>query len=99
MKSKENVAVVIQARLGSQRVPRKMIKPFAGTTLTDIAIKKVLDSKAIDRSQFYMSVYESELLDISAKHDVNVYLRSEQSANSEGTPLTEMYEWYSKHIY
>ena len=44
MKNKENVAVVIQARLGSQRVPRKMIKPFAGTTLTDIAIRKVLES-------------------------------------------------------
>ena len=96
MKNKENVAVIIQARLGSQRVPRKMIKPFAGTTLTDIAIKKILASNIIDKSQFYMSVYESELLDISAKHDVNVYLRSEKSANSEGTPLTEMYEWWNK---
>lgn len=99
MKNKENVAVVIQARLGSQRVPRKMIKPFAGTTLTDIAIRKVLESKVIDKSQFYMSVYESELLDISAKHDANVYLRSEKSANSEGTPLTEMYEWWNKLPY
>ena len=39
MKDIKNIAVVIQARLGSQRVPQKMIKPFAGTTLTDIAIK------------------------------------------------------------
>jgi CMP-N-acetylneuraminic acid synthetase len=96
MKDIKNIAVVIQARLGSQRVPQKMIKPFAGTTLTDIAIKKIKKSKVIDKTQFYMSVYESELLDISAKHDTNVYLRSEASANSEGTPMTEMYEWWNK---
>ncbi len=47
MKDIKNIAVVIQARLGSQRVPQKMIKPFAGTTLTDIAIKKIKKSNII----------------------------------------------------
>ena len=42
MKDVHDIAVVIQARLGSQRVPGKMLKPFAGTTLMDIAIEKML---------------------------------------------------------
>ena len=29
MKSKDDVAVIIQARTGSTRVPNKMLKPFA----------------------------------------------------------------------
>ena len=38
MKKIEDIAIVIQARLSSQRIPKKMIKPFAGTTLIDIFI-------------------------------------------------------------
>ena len=45
MKNIDNICVVIQARLSSERLPKKMIKPFADTTITDIAIKNILDSK------------------------------------------------------
>ena len=43
----DDIAVIIQARLGSQRIPAKMLRPFAGTTLMDITIEKVLNSKVI----------------------------------------------------
>ena len=36
MKNKSDVCVIVQARMGSERVPGKMIKPFAGTTIMDI---------------------------------------------------------------
>ena len=39
MKPIKDIAVVIQARLGSQRIPNKMLKPFAGTTLVDIFLE------------------------------------------------------------
>jgi len=96
MKSLKSVAVVIQARLGSQRVPQKMIRQFANTTLTDIALGKIKECKSFPIDNFYLSVYEPELLDIGLKHGVNIYRRSEKSANSEGTPMTEMYEWWNK---
>ena len=96
MKRIEDIAIVIQARLSSQRIPQKMIKPFAGTTLTDIAIQKVLSSKFIPKENFYISVYENELLTIAKKHGVNTYRRSEKSARSEGTPMTDMYEWWNR---
>ena len=96
MKKLEDVCVMVQARLGSQRVPQKMIRPFAGTTLMDICLEKLADSKYIPNKNVYASVYEPELLDICKKYDVEVYNRSEASANSEGTPMTQMYEWWDQ---
>ena len=33
---------------------------------------------------------------LTNKHKINIFHRSIQSANSEGQPLTEIYEWYDK---
>ena len=96
MKSINDIAIVIQARLGSQRMPQKMIKPFVGTTLTDIFLEKIKQCKSFPVSNFYLSAYESELRDIGYKHEVNVFYRSKESANSEGTPMTQMYEWWDQ---
>ena len=40
MKKIEDVAILIQARLSSTRIPKKMIRPFADSTLVDILFKK-----------------------------------------------------------
>ena len=96
MKDIKDIVFVIQARLGSQRVPQKMIKDFSGTTLTDIALDKINSSSFIPSSQFFASVYEDELKSICLKKDVNIFNRSEESANSEGTPMSLMYEWWNK---
>ena len=91
-----DIAVVVQARLSSQRIPEKMIKPFAETTLFDLAIKKVASSDFIPKENFFLSIYEDQLIEIAEKYETNVFLRSEKSARSEGTPMTEMYEWWDK---
>jgi CMP-N-acetylneuraminic acid synthetase len=93
MKNIEDVLFVVQARLGSQRVPQKMIRPFASTTLCDIILQKVLDSD-IPKDNFIFSVYEPELVNIGNKYGVNIFHRSKQSAQSEGEVLTEIYEWH-----
>jgi CMP-N-acetylneuraminic acid synthetase len=95
MKSIDDIAVVIQARLGSKRIPQKMIKPFAGTTLTDIFLQKIKKCKSFPIDNFYFSAYEPELQNIAIHHGVNIFHRSEASANSEGTPMTLMYEWWN----
>lgn len=92
----EEVAVIIQARLGSQRIPQKMIKPFAETTLTDIFLDKVKQCKSFPIENFFLSVYEQELISIGKSHGINIFQRSEESANSEGTPMGLMYEWHDK---
>ena len=96
MKQIDDIAVVIQARLSSKRIPKKMIKPFAGTTLTDIFLKKIKQCKSFPIQNFYLSVYEPELIDIGCKNEVNIFYRSKDSAESEGTPMSLMYEWHDK---
>jgi len=75
-KSLKDICFIIQARLNSTRVPRKMINPFADTTLMDLGIQKVLDSKIIPKDNFYCSVYEKELVDLCKKYEVNKTMRN-----------------------
>lgn len=95
MKKIEDVCFVIQARLSSERVPRKMMKPFAGTSLVEIACKKVTESKNIPLQNFYFSAYESEIKDVVHRYGLNIFHRSKDSAYSEG-PMQEVMEYHDK---
>ena len=96
MKKLDEVVVMVQARLGSQRIPGKMLKPFAGTTLMDIYLQKLSKSSYIPKRNMFASVWEEELKAVVGKYDVNIFNRSSKSANSEGTPMTDMYEWWNR---
>lgn len=99
MKNIEEIAVIVQARLSSQRCPRKMIKPFADTTLMDICLQKLVDSK-IPNSNIWVSVYEPELVQLCEKYPINIFHRSQNSANWDGVgSMSEMYEWWDKIPY
>ena len=95
MKSINDILFVIQARLNSQRVPKKMIKDFNGTNLFSVAIDKVLESKIIPKDNFYVSICEDELIDIANDKGVNIYNRSYESANNDNS-LQKIYEWHDK---
>ena len=95
MKTQSNTGIIIQARLSSQRCPKKMARPFGGTTLLDLAIQKLVNSK-IPNNNIWVSVYEKELIEICKKYPINIFYRSEKSALSEGTPLTEIFEWWNQ---
>lgn len=95
MKAPEKVAVLVQARLSSQRCPRKMIRQFADTTLMDLCIQKLIKS-SIPNENIWISVHEPELVELVKKYPVNLFHRSEESAMSEGTPMTEIYEWWNQ---
>lgn len=96
MKALEDIAVVVQARLGSQRVPQKMIRAFAGTTLLEIALDKIKSCASIDARRIYLAVHEPELAQIGRRCGVNVFRRSARSASSEGEPIAELYEWWDR---
>jgi CMP-N-acetylneuraminic acid synthetase len=55
------ISILVNARTGSTRLPRKLVRPFAGTTLVDIALEK------LDRMDFfahrYFAAAEDELKD------------------------------------
>lgn len=94
MKKIDDIVVIVQARLSSKRISNKMIRPFAGSTLVDICLEKIKKSNVINLENFYFSVHEKELKQIANNHNVNVWNRSVESANSEGTPLTELFDWW-----
>ena len=98
-KNLNDICFIVQARLGSKRIPGKMLRSFAGTTLVDILFEKFKGSKFISKDNIYFSAWEEELKDIARKHNINIFHRSKKSAFSEGEPLSEIYEWYNKLPY
>jgi len=98
-KNIKDICILIQARLGSQRAPKKMLRPFAGSNLVDILFRKLKSSKIIPLENIHFSAHEEELKEVANKHNINIFHRSEDSAMSEGEPLSEIYEWHNKLPY
>ena len=95
MKKLNNVAIIVQARLNSQRVPQKMIRDFAGTTLFDVVLDKLIEAFPHSKEHIWASVYEDELLSIAENKGVNIFYRSKESANNDNS-LQKIYEWHDK---
>lgn len=98
MKNISEVAVIIYARLSSERVPRKMIRKFGDTTLIDLALSKVKACKHIPLENFYLCVHEPELIGLGKLRGVNVFVRSYESAH-EDSKLPVLMEWWDKLPY
>lgn len=98
MKKLDEIAFLVQARLNSQRVPQKMIRPFAGTSLFELIIDKLLNSTIIPKDNIVASVYEPKLFDIALKKGVQIFNRSHESANNDND-LQKIYEWHDKLPY
>ena len=58
MKNKKDICVLVQARLGSTRVPGKMLRPFTNTTLVDILLEKLSKSTVINKKDIIFAAYE-----------------------------------------
>ena len=95
MKPLDSVAIIVQARLNSQRVPQKMVKDFAGTTLFDIVLDKLIAAFPHSKEHIWASVYEDELISIAENKGVNIFYRSKESANNDNS-LQKIYEWHDK---
>ena len=91
----KDILFVIQARTQSTRVPNKMLKPFADSSLFEVAVKKILNSKVIPKDNFYLSIMDDELIEIANKYKVNYFIRSEESTQ-EPITLPKVFEWHSK---
>lgn len=98
MKNINDICFIVQARLNSERVPKKMIKNFVGTTLTDYVLQKLVGSSLIPNSQIYLSSHEDELINIGKKYPINIFKRSYESANVD-CGIKTLFEWYNKLPY
>lgn len=95
MKNIKDTVFIIQSRTTSTRVPNKMLRPFAGSSLFEIAVEKILSSKLIPKNNFLLSVMDDELIDIAKKHGINYFVRSEESTQ-EPITLSKVFEWHDK---
>jgi CMP-N-acetylneuraminic acid synthetase len=100
MKKIEDICFIVQARLDSKRMPKKMAKEFCGKTLLDITIEKLVDSKVIPNSNVYISLYDEELKQISSRYDVNIFNRSKNSVSESKEPrVVSEWCWMLPHKY
>ena len=96
MKQIEEIAFLITARLTSERIPRKMIRPFGNSNLFEIAIDKLQSSLLIPKSSIFVSVFDQELIEIANRKGVGIHQRSEKSVTSEAQSVAEVFDWWDK---
>jgi CMP-N-acetylneuraminic acid synthetase len=92
MKNINDIVFLIPARTGSTRVVNKMLKPFANTTLMDLAINKILQSKIIPKENFYLHIGDEELVELANKKEIKHTNRSFESLQ-EPVTLQRFHEW------
>jgi len=96
MKKKVSIAVWSCARLTSERCPKKMIKNFCGTSLTDIFLKKMQKLQKMGINVFfggYDKIFEKKC----KKYGIPFVQRSKKSSNSE--KASEIYNFLSEQNY
>lgn len=76
------VSALINARTKSSRLPRKLVLPFAGTTLVDIALEKLNAMDFVEHR--YFAVAEDELKRRVTGHDRVELLQREEEAVQPG---------------
>ncbi len=80
-----SIGVFSFGRTLSERCPNKMLRPFAGTTLTDIALGKLRTFG----SQAFFAGYDEPFREKCLQHAVPFVRRSAHSASIDG-PITEI---------
>lgn len=88
---------VVSARLGSQRVPRKMVRPFADSCLLDICLRTLQACPSLnDRLYLSASLEEPDIIQIGDRLGVPVFHRSRASL-AEPSDCRTVHE-YAQHL-
>ena len=82
---------IIPARAGSKRVKDKNIRPFAGKTLTHLAIEQAIEAKFLDR--IIVSSDSDKVLSIAEKYKKVEVLKRPKDLASDTAPAID----YMKH--
>lgn len=91
----KKISAIINARLESTRIKKKMIRNFCGTTLIDIALEKLNKLDFFDYRFF--AVAEEELINIGKKYkNIEILLRSKESVAKGSHPSIVTFEHYTR---
>lgn len=86
-KTKLNILGIIPAREGSKRVRHKNFRPFAGTTLVDLAIQQGKESKLI--TTLTVSSDSDEVLAIANKYEGVIPLKRPLAISDDKAPAID----------
>ena len=76
----KNIGIFSYGRKGSQRCPNKMLRPFAGTTVVDILLRKL---KLLGENSFFAG-YDEEFKNKAAAAGVRFVQRTKKSVSIDG---------------
>lgn len=81
-----NVSIVVNARLQSSRLPRKMVRPFGDTCLLKISLERLANTNVKNK---YFAAIEPELLEIYRpfENEIKLLNRSPESVKPSSNPL------------
>ena len=79
----KNISIVFNARVSSTRVPNKLLRPFANSSLFEIALEKLSKAKFVDN--VYVGIGDEELIEIAKKYPNIKILKREKDAIKKGT--------------
>jgi len=77
-----SIAIIVPARLNSQRLPNKQILPIGDFSMFEIACRKL----SVLKKQYEVAVliYDEELKKIARKYDIPIINRSKESTEVDG---------------
>lgn len=92
LKNIDRILFITQARIGSTRVKNKMTREISkDLTLFSNCINIVKDSN-IPINNYFVSVYDDELINVAKKKSVNIFYRSKKSS-TESSNVLQIFEW------
>jgi CMP-N,N'-diacetyllegionaminic acid synthase len=87
----KNILGIIPARAGSKRVKNKNFRPFAESTLTDLAIQQALSSELLDA--ILVTSDSAEVLKIAERYEDIIPLERPEPLSTDFSPAID----YQKH--
>lgn len=92
----KKVSVIINARLSSTRVPNKLLRPFANSTLFEIALNKISQISFADN--LYVGIGDDQLIEIANNYKNIQILRRDPQSIAKGTHLQKVTFDHYKHV-
>ena len=91
---------IIPAREGSKRVAGKNFRPFAGTTLTDLAIKQALGTELLDTIVVNSDAEQIQVIAEKYAHQGITFLKRPKSLAGDESPaidyMIQTLNWYKE---
>ena len=93
--TQKKIVGLIPVKGNSDRVPRKNIAPFAGTTLLELKLSQVRSASGF--SEIYVSSEDEEVLNIARSPGFSVHERDPKYSTSE-IPMSEVYSYIGSEV-